>query len=142
MWREWGQGRDTTWTVKFTLPANAKSVPQNGTGILRVALAGADGPGGLAIAVNGAPAGVIHPVSTNALRYNTDKGVWYQYALPFPANFLKPGDNAITFTVPAGDVTTGVVWDYVRLELNDGAKPYPPLPNTERPDFPTRPTNP
>jgi len=31
----------------------------------------------------------------------------------------------MTFTVPAGDVTTGVVWDYLRLELNDGSKPYP-----------------
>ena len=43
----------------------------------------------------------------------------------------------MTFTVPAGDVTTGVVWDYVRLELNDGTKPYPIAPDSQRPDYPT-----
>jgi len=42
----------------------------------------------------------------------------------------------MTFTVPAGDVTTGVVWDYVRLELNDGSKPYPVAPDSGRPDAP------
>jgi hypothetical protein len=36
----------------------------------------------------------------------------------------------MTFTVPAGDVTTGAaVWDYVRLELNDGSKAYPTPPD-------------
>ena len=43
----------------------------------------------------------------------------------FDARLLKPGQNSVTFTVPAGDVTTGVVWDYVRLELNDGNRPTP-----------------
>jgi rhamnogalacturonan endolyase len=57
----------------------------------------------------------------------------------FDASLLKPGANAMTFTVPAGDVTTGVVWDYVRLELNDGSKPYPTPPAGQRPDYPTLP---
>ena len=38
----------------------------------------------------------------------------------------------MTFTVPAGDVTTGVVWDYLRLELNDGSKAYPALTDSGR----------
>ena len=45
----------------------------------------------------------------------------------------------MTFTVPAGDVTTGVVWDYLRLELNDGSKAYPTSPDNQRPDYPTLP---
>ena len=45
----------------------------------------------------------------------------------------------MTFTVPAGDVTTGVVWDYVRLELNDGSKAYPTAPDSGRPDAPVAP---
>ena len=80
--------------------------------------------------------GTLHPVATNALRYNTDKGVWYQYVQKFDASLLKPGENTMTFTVPAGDVTTGVVWDYVRLELNDGSKAYPIAPDSGRPDAP------
>ena len=42
----------------------------------------------------------------------------------------------MTFTVPAGDVTTGVVWDYLRLELNDGSKIYPTPPDNGRPGAP------
>jgi rhamnogalacturonan endolyase len=138
-WHDWGQGRATTWTVKFNM---AKA--SQGKGIVRIALAGADGgngttpaaPGSLTIGVNGQTAGTIHPVATNALRYNTDKGVWYQYVQTFDASLLKPGENTMTFTVPAGDVTTGVVWDYLRLELNDGSRPYPTPPDSGRPDAP------
>ena len=116
-----------------------------GTAVLRIALAGADGgngttpsaPGSLNIGVNGKDAGGIHPVATNALRYNTDKGVWNQYIVKFDASLMKAGENEMTFTVPDGDVTTGVVWDYVRLELNDGSKTYPTPPDNQRPDMPT-----
>jgi len=30
---------------------------------------------------------------------------------------LKPGENEMTFTVAGGDLQSGVVWDYLRLEL-------------------------
>jgi rhamnogalacturonan endolyase len=93
-----------------------------------VALAGADGNGGLAIGVHGQPAGSIRPVATNALRYNTGMGVWYQYSQKFDAALLKEGENSMTLTVPAGDLTSGVVWDYLRLELNDGSKAFPAPP--------------
>jgi rhamnogalacturonan endolyase len=129
MWRAWGRGKATTWTVKF----NVKKA-EKGTAILRVALAGADGNGGLTIAVNGQAAGTLQPVATNALRYNTDKGVWYQYAQTFDATLLKPGENSLTLTVPAGEVTTGVVWDYLRLELNDGSSAFAKPPENGRVD--------
>ena len=141
-WSEWGKGRATTWTVKFTMPKGSK-----GDAILRVALAGADGgsgnepsvPGNLTIGLNGQNVGTLHPVATNALRYNTNKGVWNQYIQKFDASLLKPGENQMTFTVPAGDVTTGVVWDYLRLEVNDGSTAYPVPPDNQRPDLPTAP---
>jgi len=57
------------------------------------------------------------------LRYNTAMGVWRQYWVPFDASLLKQGENAMTLTVPAGDLTTGVVYDYLRLELNENARP-------------------
>ncbi len=165
-WPQWGQGRATTWTVKFNM---AKA--STGQGILRIALAGADGggnlatgggtgqfgggaaggsslyvgadtQGGLIIGVNGQSVGTLHPVATNTLRYNANiKGVWYQYIQKFDASLLKAGENSVTFTVPAGDVTTGVAWDYVRLELNDGSKTYPAPPDnpSHRPDYPALP---
>jgi rhamnogalacturonan endolyase len=139
-WPEWGHGRATTWTVKFNMPKTSK-----GTAVLRVALAGADGgngtdpsvAGNLSIGLNGQTVGTIHTIATNALRYNTNKGVWNQYIQKFDASLLKPGENEMTFTVPAGDVTTGVVWDYLRLELNDGSKAYATPPDNQRPDYPT-----
>ncbi|HUD23566.1 MAG TPA: polysaccharide lyase family protein [Acidobacteriaceae bacterium] len=130
-WPQWGRGRATSWTVKFNM---AKA--STGTAVLRIALAGADSAT-LAIGVNGQTVGTIHPASTNALRYNTDTGVWYQYIVKFDASLMKPGENSVTFTVPAGDVTTGVVWDYLRLELNDGSKSFPTPPDNQRPDYPT-----
>ena len=63
--------------------------------------------------------------------------MWNQYIVKFDASLMKAGMNEMTFTVPAGDVTTGVVWDYVRLELNDGSKAYPTPPDNQRPDMPT-----
>ena len=73
--------------------------------------------GGLSVGVNGQNVGAIRPTATNAIRYNTDKGVWQEQDVRFDAAVLKAGDNAITLTVPAGDLQSGVVWDYLRLEL-------------------------
>jgi len=90
-----------------------------GQATLRLALAGADGGGGLDVGVNGKSVGTIHPIATNALRYNTAMGVWQEQDLKFDASLLKWGENEMTLTVPAGDLTTGVVYDYLRLELDE-----------------------
>jgi rhamnogalacturonan endolyase len=111
MWGTWGRGKETTWTIKFNMD---KAV--QGTATLRVSLGGADSTT-LAIGVNGKAAGTIRPVSTNALRYNTDRGVWKEYSQAFDAALLKAGENDMTLTVPAGDTTSGVCYDYLRLEL-------------------------
>jgi rhamnogalacturonan endolyase len=118
MWRIIGRGRATTWTIKFNM-----NKAEHGQATLRVALAGSDGGGGLEVGVNGKSAGSIHYISTNALRYNTDKGVWREYTLSFDAALLKKGDNEMQLTVPAGELTSGVVYDYLRLELNENYKP-------------------
>jgi len=112
-WRIWGRGQATTWTIKFNMDKN----PQ-GYAALRIALDGADG-GGLTVGVNGTEVGTIRPLGTNALRYNTDQTVWQERMQTFDAALLKKGENTITLTVPAGEVTSGVVYDYLRLELNE-----------------------
>ena len=129
-WRIYGRGRATTWTIKFNMEKT-----EHGQATLRVALAGSDGlaglanpgaPGGLAVAVNGQNVGTIRTIATNALRYNTDKGIWREYTLAFDATLLKPGENEMTLTVPAGELTSGVVYDYLRLELDENFKPASP----------------
>ena len=115
-WKIYGHGRATTWTVKFDMPKD-----EHGQAALRIALAGADGMG-LTVKVNGQDVGAIRPVSTNALRYNTNKSVWQEQTLKFDAALLKAGGNELQLTVPAGELTTGVVYDYLRLELDENAK--------------------
>jgi rhamnogalacturonan endolyase len=131
MWRTIGQGRATTWTIKFNMDK-----PSQGQAALRVALAGADGGGGLAVSVNGQSVGAIYPTSTNALRYNTNKSVWQERSLMFDATLLKPGENQMQLTVPAGQLTSGVVYDYLRLEL-DETKKFNSTPPTSPPSSPT-----
>lgn len=124
-WARYGQGKQTVWTIKFNMPKTTK-----GTAALRVGFAGVDGMrGGLPVTVNGQSIGALgdgsNPdnlalIGTNAIRYNTDQGYWQQRALKFDASVLKAGENTMTFTVPAGDLQSGVVWDYLRLELNEG----------------------
>jgi rhamnogalacturonan endolyase len=121
-WRVYGRGRATTWTIKFNFDGSA-----TGTAALRVALGGADTPI-LSVAVNGNAIGDIHPFSTNALRYNTNKSVWQEQTLKFDAAQLKPGENELQLTVPAGELTSGVVYDYLRLELDNGS-PWAPPPS-------------
>lgn len=122
-WKVYGRGKETVWTIKFNMAADGQ-----GMAALRVALAGANSRGALAVAVNGKYAGALgdgsnpdNPrlINTDAIRYNTDKGLWQQRTLKFDASMLKKGENTMTFTVPAGEVSSGVVWDYLRLELDE-----------------------
>ncbi|SNS46731.1 rhamnogalacturonan endolyase [Granulicella rosea] len=129
-WAVYGKGRETNWTIKFNVAGKL-----HGTAALRVALAGVNGMrSGLPVSLNGQPIGAIGDggqpanlrlINTDAIRYNTDKGLWQQRTLKFDADLLKPGENTLTFTVPAGEVSTGVVWDYLRLEIDDAAMPQP-----------------
>ena len=132
-WRVYGRGRETVWTIRFNMPK-----AEHGTAALRVALAGENGlRGGLPVALNGASLGALgdgsnpdNPrlINTDAIRYNTDKGLWQLRTLKFNAALLKAGENTMTFTVPAGDVESGVVWDYLRLELDENARMVDPTP--------------
>jgi len=123
-WAIYGKGKTTVWAVRFNV---AKQ--EHGEAYLRVALAGVNGlRDGLAVGVNGQSIGAIGDgsdpdnarlITTNSIRYNADKGLNQQRTLKFDAALLKPGENEMTFTVPGGDLQAGVVWDYLRLELNE-----------------------
>jgi rhamnogalacturonan endolyase len=41
---------------------------------------------------------------------------------------MKQGENEMTLTVPAGELTSGVTYDYLRLELDENAAPPAPQP--------------
>jgi rhamnogalacturonan endolyase len=96
----------------------------NGKATLRLAVCGT-GARSLAVAINGQPAGTIAlstPDSTFGMG-NGIQGIWYEREFPFDASMLKAGTNVLTLTVPAGPVNSGVIYDYLRLELDEGAPP-------------------
>ncbi len=107
-------GRATTWTIHFTLPDEV-----HGRAILRLALCGV-GARHIAIAVNDKPAGVVNNLMYNAT-INRDGigGAWVEKDVSFDASLMKRGDNSLTLTVPAGGLTSGIEYDYIRLELDE-----------------------
>ena len=111
-----GIGAATTWTIRFVLPNAPK-----GRAILRLSLAGSSAKR-ISVGVNGAPAGDTGPLEDTAtIRRDADRGYWREVYVPFDAALMKAGDNAMTLTIPAGNVMSGVEYDYLRLELDDTA---------------------
>lgn len=109
-------GRATPFTVAFDLPASP-----TGRAVLRLALCGT-GTRELAVAVNGEPAGSIAlGRGDGVITRHGLQGLWYEREFAFAASRLKAGANTLQLTVPAGPVNNGVVYDYLRLELDDGA---------------------
>jgi rhamnogalacturonan endolyase len=109
-----GQGRATPYTIRFTMP-----VAPNGKAILRLAICGT-GTRSLDVSVNGESVGqVVLGQPEGVITRHQVQGLWYERELEFDAARLKAGDNTLTLTVPAGSINDGVVYDYVRLELDD-----------------------
>jgi rhamnogalacturonan endolyase len=113
-----GRGRATTWSVAFDLPAAPL-----GRATLRLAICGA-GARNLAASVNGQSIGSVTNLVYNAT-INRDgiAGLWSEHDLVFDALLMKAGKNVMQLTVPAGPLTSGVIYDYLRLELDEAAAP-------------------
>jgi Rhamnogalacturonate lyase family. len=107
------KGRATTWTIHFNMPATQS----RGRATLRLALDGVS-TRSIAVGVNNKPVGAITGLIYNAT-INRDgiEGSWVEKDLSFDAALLRPGQNTLTLTVPAGGLTSGVSYDVVRLEL-------------------------
>ena len=41
--------------------------------------------------------------------------------LSFDASLMKAGENVLKLTIPGGGLTSGVEYDYLRLELDEAA---------------------
>ncbi|MGH7995136.1 MAG: polysaccharide lyase family protein, partial [Opitutaceae bacterium] len=105
-------GSPTTWNVYFKLP----SAPR-GTALLRIALCGV-GTRYLRVTMNGRPAGMLDNLAYNAV-INRDgiEGTWTEHDVRFSASLLKKGENILQLTIPGGNPTSGLEYDYLRLAL-------------------------
>jgi rhamnogalacturonan endolyase len=116
---EGGRASPTTWSITFDLPGAPK-----GKATLRLAVAGSGGRGGVQVGVNDKPAGGTGPLpSTGVMHRDGIRGYWVERDVAFDAALLKAGTNVITLTNPARTWTEGVLYDYLRLELDESAAP-------------------
>ena len=113
-----GQGRSTTWTINFKLP----DVP-HGKVTLRLAICGI-GTRNLTATMNDQSIGTVSNLVYNAT-INRDGigGYWTERDLAFDASLMQAGENVLKLTVPAGGLTSGIIYDYLRLELDESVPP-------------------
>jgi rhamnogalacturonan endolyase len=111
-----GSGRATPYTVAFDLAAAPR-----GKATLRVAICGTSARS-VEVKVNGQAAGQLDRLlNDGAIPRHSIQGLWYERELPFDARLLQQGGNTLTLIVPAGPINNGVIYDYLRLELDEAA---------------------
>jgi rhamnogalacturonan endolyase len=113
-----GTGRSTTWSIAFNLP----DAPR-GKATLRLALCGI-GTRSLTATMNEQSIGSVTGLVYNAT-INRDGigGYWSPRDIAFDASLMKAGTNVLNLTIPAGGLTSGIIYDYLRLELDESAPP-------------------
>ena len=111
-----GQGRSTTWSVAFNLPKAPR-----GKATLRLAICGI-GARNLTATINEQSIGSVTGLVYNAT-INRDGigGTLTTRDLSFDAALMKAGENVLKLTIPGGGLTSGVEYDYLRLELDEAA---------------------
>ena len=112
-----GSGRATPYKIHFQMPA-----PPTGKATLRLAICGS-GARMIAVTVNDKSAGQVNLMGQDTvITRQGSQGIWYEREVPFDASLMKQGENTLTLTVPAGPVNNGVLYDYLRLELDESAQ--------------------
>jgi rhamnogalacturonan endolyase len=107
------EGKATPYTVVFEQPRAG-----SGKATLRVALCGG-GARTIEVAVNGRAVGQIDGlIGDGTITRHGSHGIWNEKDFTFDGRLLRAGQNTLTLTVPAGPVNNGVMYDYIRLELD------------------------
>ncbi len=114
---EGNRASPTTWSISFDLPETLR-----GKATLRLAFAGSRGRGGIQVSVNGQPAGTTGPLpDTGVMHRDGIRGYWFERTVSFDAALLKSGTNVLQLTNPARSWVDGVLYDYLRLEVEPEA---------------------
>ena len=107
--------RSTTWSITFDLPQAPR-----GRATLRLAICGSRGAGGIVVTVNDKTAGQTGRLpDTGVMHRDGIRGYWFERDVAFDAALLKHGTNVIKLISPARSWVDGVLYDYLRLELDE-----------------------
>ena len=99
------------------------SAPKGGQATLRLAICGT-GTRAIEVTLNDQPVGSVQQLRQDSTfgMGNGIQGLWNEREVAFDAKLLKPGTNVLKLTVPAGPVGSGIIYDYLRLELDESAQ--------------------
>jgi rhamnogalacturonan endolyase len=89
---------------------------------LRLAICGI-GTRTIAATLNGQSIGTVTGLAYNATINRCTGGYWGEHDLAFNAAQMQSGKNVLKLTIPAGSLTSGIIYDYLRLELDENAAP-------------------
>lgn len=111
-------GKATPYTIRFDL-ADAPAAGAKAT--LRLAFCSAS-VNHLDVAVNDKAAGTVDRLNSTGdstiVRHNI-QGIWFERELPIDGTLLQKGANTLTLTIPEGTLNSGVIYDTLRLELDE-----------------------
>jgi rhamnogalacturonan endolyase len=72
------------------------------------------------VLVNDQPAGKVDRLlNDGAIPRHAIQGLWYEREVAFDAALMKQGTNELKLVVPAGPINNGIIYDYIRLELDE-----------------------
>lgn len=108
-----GQWRGTTWTITFP-----KINVSKGKATLTLAICGSRG-NSLDVSVNGTTVGSADLPNSGVMHRDGIRATETLQEFTFDASLLNRGQNHIGLTTHAKDWTDGVLYDYLRLEVQD-----------------------
>lgn len=109
-----GQWTGTTWRITFDM-----ATITSGTATLRMAICGSRG-NSVIVAVNGSVIGDTGTLPNSGVMHRDGiRSVETEHDFPFSESLLVKGTNYIDLTTRANNWTDGVLYDYLRLEVND-----------------------
>lgn len=113
-----GEGRATPYRVNFTMSADDFANASSDKAVLRLAICGTACET-LQFEVNGTPAGSLALTQTRdgVITRHGSHGIWHEEQFAFDSSLLKEGANSLSIIVPAASLNSGVLYDYIRLEL-------------------------
>ncbi|MDR1455960.1 MAG: hypothetical protein LBJ01_09945 [Tannerella sp.] len=90
-----------------------------GTAHLRLAICGT-GTRSLEMKVNEKSVDGLNSLTGDGvITRHGSQGLWYEKDVTFDASLLHAGKNKLTLTIPSGPVNNGLMYDYLRLEINN-----------------------
>ncbi len=109
--------RSTTWSIQFDMPESSR-----GQATLRLTFCGTHSGCNVEVLVNGKSVGGTGELpSTSAMQRDGIRAYWIEKPIPFDGALLKRGQNAIQLKSQANSWSQGVMYDCVRLELDEAS---------------------